>query len=122
MQQHMKGKGKIVDDPAEEARPACLDVLQAVNADAICILFRGNLPALGVFPWVAAQRAHGEPGVPKRQHRIIGQLGGGNIFGIKKLAQKQDIPFLFQSIRPLSLPKNQIVSVSRMDCSKVFTQ
>ena len=118
----MKRKGKIVDDPAKKSRPARLDVFQAVNVDAVRILLRGDLPALGVFPRVAAQRAHGKSGVPKRQHRVIGQLGGGNIFGIKKLAQKQDIPFLLQSIRPLSLPKNQIVSVSRMDCSKVFTQ
>ena len=97
VQQHMKRKGKIVDDPAKKSRPARLDVFQAVNVDAVRILLRGDLPALGVFPWIAAQRAHGESGVPKRQHRVIGQLGGGNIFGIKKLAQKQDIPLLFQA-------------------------
>lgn len=49
----MKRKGKIVDDPAKKSRPARLDVFQAVNVDAVCILLRGDLPALGVFPWIA---------------------------------------------------------------------
>jgi hypothetical protein len=96
MQQHHQGKGKIVDDAAQETCPAGLDVFQAVDMNTVNFLSDRDISPFGIFPGVTAQGIHGKTGLFQSPHRVIGKLGGGNILRIEKLTQKQDITFLSQ--------------------------
>ena len=88
MQQHHKGEGEIIYNPAQKPLPVQLDIFQPVDGNAVYLLPDRDVGPIQVFLGIAAQNPHGEPAFLQRQHRVKGQLGGGNILRVKKLAQK----------------------------------
>ena len=59
IQQHHEGEGKVIDDAPQKAGAVQLDVLEAMNADALHRLPDRNVCAVQIFSGVAAQHVHG---------------------------------------------------------------
>ena len=116
MEGNHRRKGKIIDKPPHKASAVPLHVFEAVNIDTAYLLPGGNTFPIQILLGVTAQRPHRKTRLFQRHRRFIGQLGRGNVLGIKKLAQKQDVLLFPQSAHSFQF------SVSAMDSGRFFTQ
>ena len=106
IQQHHKGKGKIIENPTQKAGTIQLEIFQPPDENPLHRLRLGNVLPVRVLSGVAAEHLHGKACLMQSLGGIEGQHRRGNILGVKKLAQKQNILF------------HAPPSVSAMDCSK----
>ena len=66
-----------------------------MNANAGKGFLLGNLGAVVVFFWIAAQHIYAESAFLQSLGGVEGQLGGGDVLGMEELTQKQYVFFWF---------------------------
>ena len=103
MGQGCQGKGKIVDEPAQLFASVRLQIVEPVDGNPRNRFRHGNRAALVVFPGIAADRVYTITGGSQGFGGVKGKLGGGDIFGMKELTQKNNVLFLLQGASLLSL-------------------
>ena len=106
IQQHHKGKGKIIENPTQKAGTIQLEIFQPPDENSLHRLRLRNVLPVRVLSGVAAEHLHGKARLTQSLGGIEGQHRRGNILRIEKLTQKQNILF------------HAPPSVSAMDCSK----
>jgi hypothetical protein len=75
VQQHHKGKGKIIDESSQEPGPAGLDIFQSVDVNPIDFFLYGNVLAIQIFVGLPAEYIYREPIVLQGTDCIKWQLG-----------------------------------------------
>ena len=85
VQQHHEGKGKIIDQSAQETCPSGLDILQTVNVHPVDFFLYGNVLAVQILVGITTEHIYGKSIRLQGFYRVKRELGGGNILRIKKL-------------------------------------